>query len=87
MQLETFIANRLYFSQSGENRSSRPAIRVALAGIIIGVAVIAIDFRNSLNNGRIVAVIIGLSNKILDFSKITTKYNYFFYIYDYCNNR
>ncbi len=42
MQLETFIANRLYFSQSGENRSSRPAIRVALAGIIIGVAVMIV---------------------------------------------
>lgn len=42
MKLETFIAQRLYFSQKGENRSSRPAIRVALAGMIIGVAVMIV---------------------------------------------
>ena len=42
MRLETFIAQRLYFSQNGENRSSRPAIRVALAGIIIGVMVMIV---------------------------------------------
>ena len=33
---------RLYFSQQGEKRSSRPAIRVALAGIIVGVAVMIV---------------------------------------------
>ena len=33
------IAKRLYFSQEGEERHSRPAIRVALAGIIVGVMV------------------------------------------------
>ena len=33
------IASRLYFSQQGEERHSRPAIRVALAGIIVGVMV------------------------------------------------
>ena len=42
MKFETFIAQRLYFSQKGENRSSRPAVRVALAGIIIGVAVMIV---------------------------------------------
>lgn len=41
-RLERFIAQRLYFSQNGENRSSRPAIRVALAGMIIGVAVMIV---------------------------------------------
>lgn len=30
---------RLYFSQQGEQRNSRPAVRVALAGIIVGVMV------------------------------------------------
>lgn len=30
---------RLYFSQQGEQRNSRPAVRVALAGIILGVMV------------------------------------------------
>lgn len=42
MRFETFIAQRLYFSQKGANRSSRPAVRVALAGIIIGVAVMIV---------------------------------------------
>lgn len=42
---ETFIANRLYFSrqsESGRNNAARPAVRVALAGIIIGVLVMII---------------------------------------------
>ena len=34
-----FLAKRLYYSQQGERRSSRPAVRVALAGIIIGMTV------------------------------------------------
>ena len=33
------IATKLYFSQQGEKRNSRPAVRVALAGIIVGVVV------------------------------------------------
>ena len=36
------IAKRLYFSQQGEARQSRPAIRVALAGMIVGVMVMII---------------------------------------------
>lgn len=36
---EIKIAMRLYFSQQGEQRNSRPAVRVALAGIIVGVMV------------------------------------------------
>ena len=36
------IAKRLYFSQQGEERHSRPAIRVALAGIIVGVMVMIV---------------------------------------------
>lgn len=36
---EIKIAKRLYFSQQGEERHARPAIRVALAGIIVGVMV------------------------------------------------
>ncbi|MBP5642468.1 MAG: ABC transporter permease [Paludibacteraceae bacterium] len=34
-----FLAKRLYYSQQGERRSSRPAVRVALAGIVIGMTV------------------------------------------------
>jgi lipoprotein-releasing system permease protein len=36
---EIAIASRIYFSQQGEERHSRPAVRVALAGIIVGVMV------------------------------------------------
>lgn len=36
---EITLAMRLYFSQQGEARHSRPAIRVALAGMIVGVMV------------------------------------------------
>ena len=36
---EIALAMRLYFSQQGTERHSRPAIRVALAGIIVGVMV------------------------------------------------
>ncbi len=36
---ETYIARRLYFSSNGEQRASRPAIRVAFLGIVIGVMV------------------------------------------------
>ncbi len=36
---EIQIAKRLYFSSEGEARHARPAIRVALAGIIVGVTV------------------------------------------------
>lgn len=36
---EIAIAMRLYFSQAGKKRNSRPAIRVALAGLIVGVLV------------------------------------------------
>ena len=36
---ELKIALRLYFSQKGTERQSRPAVRVALAGMIVGVMV------------------------------------------------
>ena len=39
MRPEIQIAKRLYFSQEGETRHARPAIRVALAGIVVGVMV------------------------------------------------
>ncbi|MCQ2347907.1 MAG: ABC transporter permease [Paludibacteraceae bacterium] len=39
LRAETFIAHRLYFAHQGEKRASRPAVKVALAGIIIGVVV------------------------------------------------
>ena len=36
---ELKIAMRLYYAQQGKERSSRPAVRVALAGMIVGVMV------------------------------------------------
>ena len=38
-QSEFKIATRLYYAQQGQERSSRPAVRVALAGMIVGVMV------------------------------------------------
>ena len=36
------IARRLYFSEEGKARTSRPAVRVALGGIVIGVMVMSV---------------------------------------------
>ena len=36
------IARRLYFSEEGKARTSRPAVRVALGGIVIGVMVMIV---------------------------------------------
>ena len=36
------IAHRLYFSEEGKVRTSRPAVRVALGGIIIGIVVMIV---------------------------------------------
>ena len=41
-QSEWKIAKRLYFSEEGKARTSRPAVRVALGGILIGVRVMIV---------------------------------------------
>ena len=41
-QSEWKIAKRLYFSKEGKARTSRPAVRVALGGILIGVMVMIV---------------------------------------------
>ncbi len=56
MQFERFIAERLYFSQQTEGKSSRPAVRVALAGLIIGVMVMSIT----------VCVVVGFKQTVTD---------------------
>ena len=56
MRFETFIAQRLYFAQQETKRSSRPAVRVALAGIIIGVAVMIVT----------VCVVVGFKQTVTD---------------------
>ena len=53
---ELKIASKLYFSQQGSERTSRPAVRVALAGMIVGVMVmivticIVIGFKQTITN-------------------------------------
>ena len=42
MSTELFIAKRLYFDEEGRQRSSRPAVRIAVAGIAIGVMVMVL---------------------------------------------
>ena len=48
------IARRLYFSESNERRSSRPAVRVALGGIIVGVLVMLVS----------ISVVVGFKREI-----------------------
>jgi len=44
MRAETYIAQRLFFAQQGDQRASRPAVKVALAGIVVGVVVMILTF-------------------------------------------
>ena len=48
------IARRLYFSEEGKARTSRPAVRVALGGIMIGVMVMIVA----------ISVVIGFKQEI-----------------------
>ena len=50
------IASRLYFAQSGANRHSRPAVRVALAGMIVGVMVMILT----------ICIVVGFKQTIMD---------------------
>lgn len=56
MSLELFIARRIYSQEGGANdrRVSRPAVRIALLGIIIGLAVMIVS----------VAVVMGFKEKV-----------------------
>ncbi len=56
MRPETFIARRLYYKQEEQNHSSRPAIRVAVAGIVIGMTVMILTL----------CVVIGFKRTITD---------------------
>jgi len=44
MRAETYIAQRLFFAQHGKKQASRPAVKVALVGIIVGVVVMILTF-------------------------------------------
>ncbi|MBQ7191593.1 MAG: phosphatase PAP2 family protein [Paludibacteraceae bacterium] len=50
-----FIANRLYYSYQKANRTSRPAVRIALAGIVIGVMIMIITISVVVGFKRVVA--------------------------------
>ena len=53
---ELNIATKLYFSQEGEARHARPAIRVALAGMIVGVMVMILT----------ICIVVGFKQTITD---------------------
>ena len=53
---ELKIATKLYFSQEGEARHTRPAIRVALAGMIVGVMVMILT----------ICIVVGFKQTITD---------------------
>lgn len=52
--MEWKIAQRLYFSDNKDQRSSRPAVRVALIGIIIGVLIMIVS----------ISVVVGFKHEI-----------------------
>lgn len=56
MRPETYIAQRLYFMSNDQHRTSRPAVRVALAGITIGMLVMVIT----------ICVVVGFKQTIMD---------------------
>lgn len=54
MSLELFIAKRIYSQGDGMRRVSRPAVRIALAGIVIGLAVMIVS----------IAVVMGFKDEV-----------------------
>ncbi len=54
MPLELFIAKRIYSQGDGKRRVSRPAVRIALSGIIIGLAVMIVS----------IAVVMGFKDEV-----------------------
>jgi len=56
MRAETFIAKRLFFAQQGKEKASRPAVKVALAGIVVGVVVMILTF----------CIVVGFKHTITD---------------------
>ena len=54
MNFERFIAKRIYAHTDGKRQISRPAIRIALIGIIIGMAVMIVS----------IAVVMGFKSEV-----------------------
>ncbi|WP_293666948.1 ABC transporter permease [uncultured Parabacteroides sp.] len=61
MNLELFIAKRIYFSKEGERQATPPVVRIAMIGIALGLAVMILS----------VAIVIGfkkeIRNKVIGF--------------------
>ena len=61
MSLEYFIAKRIYFSKEGDRQATPPVVRIAMAGIALGLAVMILS----------VAIVIGfkkeIRNKVIGF--------------------
>lgn len=85
MRAETFIAKRLYFSQSehrGQVTAARPAVRVALAGIAIGLMVmlvtvcVVVGFKETITSkvagfGAHISVVNFENNNTYEFQPVT----------------
>ena len=56
MNWKLFIARRIYKNNDGSKEVSKPAVRIAMAGISIGLAVMIVS----------VAVVIGFKNQVRD---------------------
>ena len=56
MNWKLFIANRIYRSNEGGKEVSKPAIRIAMTGIAVGLAIMIVS----------VAVVIGFKHEVRD---------------------
>lgn len=91
MNLELFIAKRIHFNkQRGEKRVSSPAIKIAIAGVAIGLAAmilavsIVIGFKNEVRN-KVVGF--GSHIQITNFNNSTSYETYPIYVDDELSNR
>ena len=69
MNFSLYIAKKLYSSENGKKRASLPAIRIAIFGVAVGLAVMILS----------VAVVFGfkdeISSKVIGFGSHLTIYN------------
>ena len=55
MNLELFIAKKIHFSKEGDREVTPPAVRIAMIGIALGLAVMILS----------VAIVIGFKNQYM----------------------
>ena len=56
MNLELFIARKIHFNKEGDRQATPPAIRIAMIGIALGLAVMILS----------VAIVIGFKKEVLN---------------------